>query len=153
MNKNEFLKNIQEEKKYTVKSFKFPAQNECIMLSGKGLKTKNDYIIDINRKQATLERITFQDRFQTTIVLLRLDIGTKIHTNPDNKKVSGNHIHIYCDDYKDTFAYELDDLILSEINPNFDLSRFKTNNHYDLFYNFSKFCNFIDKPLMETTFY
>lgn len=153
MNKNEFLKNIQEEKKYTVKSFKFPAQNECIMLSGKGLKTKNDYIIDINRKQATLERITFQDRFQTTIVLLRLDIGTKIHTNPDNKKVSGNHIHIYCDDYKDTFAYELNDPILSEINPSFDLSKFKTSNHYELFYHFSKFCNFIDRPLMETSFY
>lgn len=142
----EFLENIQEEKKYIDKNIDFPMPNDAVQLSVKSVFSENEYIVDINRKQATLGRITYQDRYQKNIILLRLDIGTKPHRNPDGKILSGNHIHVYKNDYQDTVAYELDDPALKEINPAFDLQSFATDDIHHLFQAFSEFCNIINVP-------
>ncbi len=149
---SEFLLNIQERKKYIENYFNFPRQNEFITLNAQGSQTQNNYLIDINKKQATLERVTFQGRHRVNIILLRMDIGTKPHTNPDKTLISGNHIHIYKDGYHDTFAYELNDPVLNELNPAFDLTKFKTKNHTNLFIAFSEFCNFDQCPIIKQSF-
>lgn len=91
LNPNEYLT---EKKKFINRQAIFPNANESIKLEGTGLKTSAEYIMDINRKRCMLSRITFQNRCFTSIVLLRLDIDTKPHCNPDNEVIKGTHLHI-----------------------------------------------------------
>lgn len=152
---SEFIENITEEKLYihdTTKPIQFPMQGDILSLDVEAVDSNNIYLIDINKKYATLERVTFQDRFRKSIVLLRLDIGNKPHTNPDGNTIGGNHIHVYCDGFNDSFAFALDDPILNEINPNFNLDDFKTKNHQELFEAFSDFCNISNFPAIEVSF-
>lgn len=154
--KSEYFDIIREEKIYLVDQFKFPNKNEYAMLDVIGQENR-EYIVDVNRKSASLKRCTFQERFSTKTILLRLDIDTKPHRNPGSKKqISGNHIHIYTDEYGDSFALELDDPELKQLNPNFDLRKFKisdnANRFYELFEAFSEFCNISNIPSYSINF-
>lgn len=148
---SEYFKFIKAEKSYIDKEFTFPAKDESIILEAKD-DNNIEYIVDINRKRAILTRCTYQNRYATSIILLRLDIDTKPHRNPnDNKVISGNHIHVYTEKYGSAYALELDDPILKEINPEFDLNRFNLetkneNRLYEYFEAFSDFCNIKNIP-------
>lgn len=153
--RSEFIENIIEKKSYTVNPetpIKFPMKGEILSLDVKSFNSQNSYLVDINKKYAVIERITFQDRYKKSIILLRLDIGNRPHTNPNGKNISGNHIHIYSDGYNESYAFELDDPVLQSVNPNFDLNRFKTKNHIELFKAFSDFCNISNFPSIEDSF-
>lgn len=156
MNIDEYLmgdhfKHISCEKEYVIDTFKFPVANESVMLDAKD-DNRNEYKVDINRKRAILTRCTYQERLFTSIILLRLDIDTKPHKNPHNGEViSGNHIHVYTDEFGDALAFELDNPILNKINPDFDISRFNIdiknrNRLYGYFEAFSDFCNIKNIP-------
>lgn len=152
---SEFIDLIKKNKKYISKSFNFPLKDKAIQLEAKD-DDNNEYIIDINRKRANITRCTYQERYEVHQQLLRLDIDNKPHINPDGTRISGNHIHIYSDDYGDGFAFELDDSILNKINPNFDVSRFKIDikkedRLYDYFLAFSDFCNIKNIPQVQFT--
>lgn len=56
------------------------------------------------------EKISFQNRLNKNIVLIRLDIGETLrHRNPDEKIIEGSHVHIYRDGYGEHWAYGLKD--------------------------------------------
>lgn len=120
---SEYPEIIQREKKFQDKSINFPAKGEYITLNIKDNKD-TEYIYDITRNRATLYKCTYQERHHISIQLLRLDIDNRLHHNPDDTVVSGNHIYVYSDNYGDKYAFELDDPILNKINPYFDLNRF-----------------------------
>lgn len=69
-------------------------------------RTKN-FIIDINRKTKTYVapyKYAYQKRYTIDIILLRLDIGGRGHTNPDGTEVPEIHMHIWKVGYKDFWA-------------------------------------------------
>lgn len=151
---SEYINEIKSVKYYLNTEFTFPLVNEEVKLGALD-GNKNKYIIDINRKRAILSRCTYQTRIETTIQLLRLDIDNKPHVNHDyNETISGNHIHIYTDEYGDGIALELNDPLLNIINPDFDLNRFNIDKNkedilYDYFEAFSDFCNLKNIPLYQ----
>lgn len=70
---------------------------------------KNEFKIDLN--QGIIEpKCTFQLRLnRANLILVRVDIGGPTHENPNHKKITGPHIHIYRQ-YKsreDRWAYPL----------------------------------------------
>lgn len=72
----EALYYITTEKEIVEKSMVFPKQNDFLTLNAVTKGNPNEkYIIDINRKRATIYRCTFQQRINITIPLVRLDIG------------------------------------------------------------------------------
>lgn len=134
---------ISERKKFINDFYQFPEAGEHLSIEGKGEFTKTDFLIDINRNRHVLEKITFQNRFQKAVVLLRLDLDTKPHQNPDFKRISGNHLHIYREGYDDAFAYELDDPEIKKLNPAVDLMQLvNCEDQQQRFSLFSKFCSF-----------
>lgn len=42
-----------------------------------------------------------------TIELVRLEVNAQPHTNPDGRKVGGNHIHVYDEVHGSKIAYEI----------------------------------------------
>lgn len=142
---------IRIEKEIIEKKIDFPKQNEYIILNAIAKSNPNErFIIDINRKRAILSRCTFQQRVHTSIPLVRLDIDTKLHKNPDGKIIEGNHIHIYKEGYNLAWAYPLNHKILNEINPNFDITLFENISFHPItFINFCKFCNISKIPMFQ----
>ena len=146
---SESLEFIQEEKQFKDQSFRFPCQGDYKTLEAEGLTHHTEYLMDINRKLCTLSRITYQNRVQKVITLLRLDIDTKPHKNPDGKLIGGTHIHIYKEGYLTAWAYELDDPILRTINPDFNPEDLTCSDMERRFEAFSRLCNFINYPIVD----
>lgn len=146
---SEALEFFQEEKRFKEPIFKFPRQGTSLSLEAEGVSKHTEYLMDINRKLCTLTRITYQNRVQKTVTLLRLDIDTKPHKNPDGKIISGTHLHIYKEGYLDAWAYELDDPILNSINPNFNPSDLVCSDMERRFEAFSRLCNFVNYPIVS----
>ena len=91
------------------------------------------FLLDINRAGSIrISRCTFQERYNVTIALVRLDLDeNKPHQNPDGIVIKGPHIHIYKEGYGDRWAY-----LLSEISP------CPFSNTSDLLTSFTEFCNY-----------
>lgn len=98
----EMLKNI----KKVESPFTFPFPGECRKLDLISEDGKQSFIVDVNRKGNInfIKKCTYQGRFQKDIPLLRLDLEGPEHTNPDGELVSGNHMHIYRENFGDRFA-------------------------------------------------
>ncbi len=65
------------------------------------------YILTVRNSKHQRLKITIQKREKNTqIPLVRLDTHKK-HMNPDGTIIEGNHIHIYKEGYKDSWAYPL----------------------------------------------
>lgn len=144
---NESLELIREEKQFKENRFEFPKQGDSQTLEAEGLVSHSEYLMDINRKLCTLSRITYQNRVQKSIILLRLDIDTKPHTNPDGVTISGTHLHVYREGYLDAWAYELDNPNLQNINSSFNLEDLTCEDMERRFEAFSRLCNFTSYPI------
>ena len=117
-----------------------PMTNEILSLNVKSKITKDTFLLDINRKGTfKLTRFTYQERYRTNIILLRLDIDTKPHVNPNGEVISPTHIHIYREGYLDKWAYPLEGI-------------YKIDNQNSLlqsFINFCKLCNIDNIPCIQ----
>lgn len=140
---------LEESKMFEEKSANFPNINEWLTLSGTGAHTNAQYLMDINRKRCTLSRITLQERVYTTYQLLRLDIDTKPHRNPDGQKIGGTHLHIYNEHCGDAYAYELTDPYLRTLFPDFDFTTLLTTDQVRRFYAFCRLCNFSNTIMFQ----
>ena len=73
--------------------------------------------------------------------MVRLEVNSPPHINPDGTQLSRNHIHIYDEIYGDSVAYELLE-ILPQLNTNFS--------SINIFTNFCKYCNItINRDIQE----
>jgi hypothetical protein len=151
MQEIEAINLIRVEKKIIEDRMNFPKQNEAVIVNAISTFNPNHkFIIDINRKRAIMSRCTYQKRIYTSVRLLRLDVDTKPHRNPDDEKVEGTHIHIFKEGYDLAWAYPLDHPYLSEINPSFDLTCFEdTTSLIENFINFCKYCNISSIPKFQ----
>lgn len=132
---------IREEKSIIERSITFPFKNENLILNVVcNNNNMEKLLIDINRKGTfKLTRCTYQNRYQLSIPLVRLDIDTKPHRNPDNTIVSPTHIHIYREGFMDRWAYPLDE---------FDVFR-NTNDLIQTFLDFCEYCNIKCIPIIQ----
>lgn len=132
----EYLLNL--EKYYSEeKTFKFPSFGGRLSIPLSSADKNENFILDISRSNINISKNTFQNRARKSIVLLRLDINSAPHRNPDGKVLSGNHLHIYKEGSRDKFAYELP----PDFNSCTDASSFLEA--------FMDYCNITKKPVIE----
>lgn len=158
---NEIKEFLEEPKEFLDERLGMPINNEFASFRAKGLNTKSDYLIDINRKRCIITRITFQNRVETSVILLRLDIDTKPHRNPDGEVVGGTHLHIYRENFETAWAYNLKDPRIQEFLPDFKPDALlqtieedgNGTNKVAMFDEFSSMCNFKNPPAMYSTIF
>ena len=119
------LLNVLKEIRYEKECFRFPEKGESEKLDVYSIDGKKKFIIDIvpGSRRSNAKKVTYQERYQKDTILIRLDLYSQFHTNPDGTHVSTNHIHIIKEGYDDRFAYEvpeefidIDDKITTLIN-------------------------------------
>lgn len=136
MNTNEeFNKLMRLKKHFLINAFSLPEVNNDLVLPVGAIESKEIFSIDLSRKSTIiLTRKKFQERLlPTNDLMVRLEIDSKPHMNPDGTLISKNHIHIFREKYNLSWAYELDQ---------FDDILFKNTDDFDtVFYDFCRFCN------------
>jgi len=86
----------------------FPNIGEYVVRELKSTDGRESFLVDINRKGRKPAKCTFQNRYQVTEILLRLDIDGPTHDNPDGEEVPCPHIHVYREGYADKWAFPID---------------------------------------------
>ena len=73
-----------------------------------GNDKRERFLLDLWRGTLRLSKVKYQTRGRKIIVLVRLDIDSAPHTNPDGTKINGTHIHLYREGYEDKWAFPVD---------------------------------------------
>ena len=76
-----------------------PGVDDTYELAGPGDREK--FLLDVWRGTIRLTKLKFQNRVQTVVVLVRLDVDGAPHTNPDGQRLSGTHLHLFREGYDD----------------------------------------------------
>ena len=137
-------------------TYDFPFSNEYLNIPIISIDGKESFLIDINRKGTIrLLKCTFQERYQGTNILIRLDIDGPPHTNPtvssvpmpelkpyNGKTIQCPHLHIYVEGFMDNWAIPI-------LNDKFS----NTNDLYLTMEDFFCFCNVIEPPIIERSLF
>lgn len=89
------------------KAIVLPSSGRKITLNCFSADKKEEFILDCARGSIKLSKISHQIRARKVVPLVRLDIDSSPHLNPDGEWISGSHIHIYRAGYADKYAYEI----------------------------------------------
>lgn len=93
--------------------------------------------LDVRRGGIDLRKNTLQNRGRRTVVLVRLDLRSAPHRNPDGELIGSSHIHLYREGYGDKWAFPMP----SEQFKNIDDTR-------QVIEDFMKFCNITQPPFI-----
>ncbi len=136
----EFKRLMQLQKIFVKSSIILPNNGENSIYDLKSKETQDKFYLDVDRRgRIELSRFKLQTRYAVTkLPLVRIDIDSPPHLNPDGTKTSRNHIHIYREVDNDTgnlpWAYSLEE---------FEQIKFNRNNivFMDIFSSFCEYCN------------
>lgn len=95
-------------------SYPAPGGKLCIQLHS--ADNRERFHLDLTRGRIALTKVSHNLRVRTSIPLVRLDINGAPHTNPDGSKVGRSHIHLYREGFGDSWAFEVDPSIFSDVN-------------------------------------
>lgn len=136
----EFRDLMKLEKFFEKNHIDLPKNGESEVYDLKSLDTKHNFYLDVDRRgKIELSKFKLQNRYAITkLPLVRIDIDSPPHINPDGTKLSRNHIHIYRECENDNgnlpWAYDLEEFDEIEFNKN-------KINFMDIFSQFCEYCN------------
>ena len=133
------IKNLLKTKKYCfeTKAYAFPQLGGKISIPLFSQNKQEEFLLDISRSRVDISKTTYQNRARKTIILLRLDIGSAPHKNPDGEEIHSPHLHIYKEGYGDKFAYPLPAEFIS------------CKKAFDYLEVFMDYCNIVSKPNID----
>ena len=117
---------------------KYPSLGGKISIPLTSPNRNESFLLDVSRGRIELAKCTHQNRVEQTIVLLRLDVGSGGHCNPDHTEVGPDHLHIYREGYADKFAIALPDELAN------------IQDRWELLHRFMEYCNIVEPPIFET---
>lgn len=94
----------------------FPQPGKHLKIEVEDENRNENFIIDVNRKGASLKitKCTFQTRH--LIPIIRIDIDGPPHPNPDGTIIPCPHIHLYKEGYNLRIAYPLEKEMIADTN-------------------------------------
>jgi hypothetical protein len=109
------------------------------LISADGRET---FTLDLSRGSINMQKMKFQNRARKAIILLRLDLDSNPHRNPDGERIVGPHIHIYREGYGDRWAYLL-------TSPQFQSFFQNIGDEWQTFQDFLRLANVTRPPVFE----
>jgi hypothetical protein len=92
------------------KLYKFPDPGGKSSLECKD-GNNNRYIIDVARGRIKFNKVTYQTRYNKSLILIRVDIDGPPHDNPNGEEIPCPHIHIYREGYDDKWLILLTNIL------------------------------------------
>lgn len=101
---------------------------------------REEFLLDLSRGSINVAKRGYQNRARQIVPLLRLDIGTAPHRNPDGAEVGGVHLHRYREGYGDKWAEPIPVGIFRDIgDPMLTLD------------DFMRYCNIVELPVIQAS--
>jgi len=89
-------------------SITFPLSGKSEQHKAHSKDGREEFLFDINRKgRIKLTKCTYQERYATSEVLLRLDVDGPPHCNPDGEWILCPHLHRYRESFGTKWAIPL----------------------------------------------
>ncbi len=79
----------------------YPSLGGAINIPLVSTNRHDPFLLDLLRSGIDLTKNTYQNRGCQVVVLVRLDLGSRPHRNPDGTKVGSPHLHLYREGYSD----------------------------------------------------
>jgi len=92
-----------------------PGQGACLTLELAAIQTPETFRLDVSRSTIKVSKCTHQGRYRTTVLLLRLDVDGRPHTNPDGTTIECPHLHKYREGYDDKWAHAIDPKVFTNV--------------------------------------
>jgi len=118
-----------EKKKIDNTIYEFPDRGNKLKVPIISIDEEHRFLIDVVRGNIKLKQITYQERYQKEITLVRLDIEGSPHTNPSVAEVPFEflepynsrffdcpHLHLYVEGYDDKWAIPVPENYFGNIN-------------------------------------
>jgi len=83
-------------------------------------------------------KITYQSRARQVVNLVRLDLGTNGHENPDGTFIPGAHLHLYREGFSDKIAFPLPREVFTD-----------ASDSWRTIHDFMRYCNITLPPLFN----
>lgn len=138
MTNEEFSTLLGLSKVFSKPSIKLPTAGNTGVYDVESTSSNDRFFLDVDRSsRIELSKFKVQHRYAATkLPLVRIDINSPPHTNPDGCRLSRNHIHIYRETENDTgnlpWAYDLESI---------DMFAEKATDFMSIFYAFCEYCN------------
>lgn len=99
-------------KRSLVEQVDFPLPGDTLEFDVVGDTTKDRFIISIYRGRIKADKVEMGARIKVGgVPLLELHVSpTKVHLNPDGKKIIGSHWHLYTEEHGRRHAYPAEDI-------------------------------------------
>lgn len=140
-----------QKKRAEERLYNFPLAGDTLTIPIISVDEKESFLIDINRGRIRLTKCTYQERHRGTIILVRLDVDGRPHTNPEvssvplsylvpynGQTVQCPHLHLYVEGFMDKWAMPAPSDKFPRI---IDL--------YTTLDDFFRYCNVIELPLIQ----
>ena len=100
----EFENLLQMKKVFVKDNVSLPSRGEAGIFDLKSKTTNDKFYLDVDRRgRIEFSKFKIQNRFAgNKLPLVRIDIDSAPHMNPDGSKTSRNHIHIFKEMENDT---------------------------------------------------
>ena len=85
----------------------FPGPGDSLKIPVIAVDKTEEFLIDIGRSRIVLNKVSYQARWQSVVILVRLDLAGAPHRNPDGAEIPCPHIHIYREGFADKWARPL----------------------------------------------
>lgn len=135
--------------------FDFPMAGEALSIPVVSTDGRESFLVDISRGRIRLTKCSYQERYQGVIILVRLDIDGRPHTNPslrnvplsylesyNGQTINCPHLHLYVEGFMDKWAIPAPSDVFS-----------RTNDIYGTLYDFFDYCKIIEPPIVQRSLF
>ena len=120
----------------------FPGLGQVVQIPLLSADRREAFVLDLSRGRVDLAKVTYQNRAQKMVVLVRLDLAGSPHRNPDGEEVPCPHLHVYREGWGDKWAYPPEAVRFPDLS-----------DEWAALDAFMSYCNITKMPLIERTLF
>lgn len=118
-------------------SYSFPRLGGSIAIPLISANKREQFLLDISQGRIDLAKVKYQNRARQIVILVRLELNSAPHRNPDGEEIASPHIHIYKEGYGDKWAYPIPEKFAD------------INDPWQSLEDFMSYCNIIEPPEIQ----
>ncbi|MCY3978365.1 MAG: hypothetical protein OXG23_09725 [Chloroflexi bacterium] len=116
----------------------FPPRGHRKIFSLKSGDNREQFLLEIWRGRVDIRKVSLQNRARQSVILLRLDLGSLPHRNPDGQKIASPHLHVYREGDGDRWAIPVPTEPFTSLD-----------NPYKTMAEFMSYCNIVSPPQVQ----
>ena len=131
-----------EKRRIDAKRWDYPNHGGGITVPLVSHDRRDKFSLDLRRARINLSKNMYQTRGRQVVVLARLDLGGRVHRNPDGVKIGTPHLHLYREGYGDKWAVEPPQDAFADLSDSWQTLQ-----------DFLNYCNVVEPPFFRRSLF